>query len=163
VRRRLEPRKNSYANENIAIAQRVDGLDTYPSAGESSYAPFDIVAHALARLQDQRWQDTSIAHAQKPVAALQSHRVAAVIVGRSDTVLGAFYQRPAGRIGNPKAVTARKIAVLFYNAMRYGMDYRNPGADHYEQQYRDHIIKHLHRRPAQFGYSLQPQDSLVLR
>ena len=87
-------------------------------------------------------------------------RLAAVTVGRSNTALGAFYRRLAGRIGNAKAVTAtaRKIAVLFYNAMRYGMDYRDPGADHYEQQYRDRVIKQLHRRAAQFGYALQPQE-----
>lgn len=49
-------------------------------------------------------------------------RLAAVTVGRSNTALGAFYRRLAGRIGNAKAVTAtaRKIAVLFYNTMRYG-------------------------------------------
>lgn len=88
-------------------------------------------------------------------------RLAAVTVGRSNTALGAFYRRLAGRIGNAKAVTAtaRKIAVLFYNAMRYGMDYRDPGADHYEQQYRERVIKQLHRRAAQFGYVLQPHDS----
>jgi transposase len=87
-------------------------------------------------------------------------RLAAVTVGRSNTALGAFYRRLAGRIGNAKAVTAtaRKIAVLFYNAMRYGMDYRDPGADHYEQQYRDRVIKQLHRRAAQFGFSLQAQE-----
>ena len=88
-------------------------------------------------------------------------RLAAVTVGRSDTALGAFYRRLAGRIGTAKAVTAtaRKIAVLFYNAMRYGMDYRDPGADHYEQQYRDRVVKQLHRRAAQFGFALQPQES----
>jgi transposase len=88
-------------------------------------------------------------------------RLAAVTVGRSNTALGAFYRRLAGRIGNAKAVTAtaRKIAVLFYNAMRYGMDYRDPGADHYEQQYRNRVIKQLHRRAAQFGFALQPQDA----
>jgi transposase len=88
-------------------------------------------------------------------------RLAAVTVGKSNTALGAFYRRLAGRIGNAKAVTAtaRKIAVLFYNAMRYGMDYRDPGADHYEQQYRDRVIKQLHRRAAQFGFALQPQNS----
>lgn len=87
-------------------------------------------------------------------------RLAAVTVGRSNTALGAFYRRLAGRIGNAKAVTAtaRKIAVLFYNAMRHGMDYRDPGADHYEQQYRERVIKQLHRRAAQFGYALQPQE-----
>jgi transposase len=88
-------------------------------------------------------------------------RLAAVTVGKSNTALGAFYRRLAGRIGNAKAVTAtaRKIAVLFYNAMRYGMDYRDPGADHYEQQYRDRVIKQLHRRAAQFGFALQPQQN----
>jgi len=82
-----------------------------------------------------------------------------VTVGRSNTALGAFYRRLAARIGNAKAVTAtaRKIAVLFYNAMRYGAEYKDPGADHYEQQYRERVIKQLHRRAAQFGFALQPQ------
>jgi hypothetical protein len=41
-------------------------------------------------------------------------------------------------VGKAKAVTAtaRKIAVLFYNAMRFGMNYQDPGADHYESRYR---------------------------
>ena len=84
-------------------------------------------------------------------------RLAAVTVGRTSTALGAFYRRLAARIGKAKAVTAtaRKIAVLFYNAMRFGMDYADPGADHYEQQYRERVIKQLHRRAAEFGFSLQ--------
>src|SRR5437660_8445889 len=51
------------------------------------------------------------------VAALL--RLAAVTVGRTDSALGAFYRRLAARIGKAKAVTAtaRKIAVLFYNAI----------------------------------------------
>jgi transposase len=87
-------------------------------------------------------------------------RLAAVTVGRSNTALGAFYRRLAARIGNAKAVTAtaRKIAVLFYNAMRFGMKYNDPGADYYEQQYRERVIKQLHRRAAQFGLELKPQD-----
>lgn len=85
-------------------------------------------------------------------------RLAAVTVGRTNTALGAFYRRLAARIGNAKAVTAtaRKIAVLFYNAMRFGVDYKDPGADHYEQQYRDRVIKQPHRRATQFGFILQP-------
>jgi transposase len=90
-------------------------------------------------------------------------RLAAVTVGKSHTALGAFYRRLAARIGNAKAVTAtaRKIAVLFYNAMRFGMDYRDPGADYYEQQYRDRVIKQLHRRAAQFGFTLQHQEPIA--
>jgi hypothetical protein len=51
-------------------------------------------------------------------------RLAAVTVGRTDAALGAFYRRLFARIGKVKAITAtaRKIAVLFYNAMHHGMD-----------------------------------------
>ena len=85
-------------------------------------------------------------------------RLAAINVGRTSTALGAFYRRLAARIGKAKAVTAtaRKIAVLFYNAMRFGMHYSDPGADHYEQKYRERVVKQLHRRAAQFGFTLQP-------
>ena len=57
-------------------------------------------------------------------------RLAAVSVGRTDTALGAFYRRLAARAGKAKAITAtaRKIAVLFYNTLRHGMSYADPGA-----------------------------------
>jgi transposase len=83
-------------------------------------------------------------------------RLAAVTVGKTNTALGAFYRRLAARIGKAKAVTAtaRKIAVLFYNAMRFGMNYSDPGANQYEQKYRERVIKQLHRRAAEFGFTL---------
>ncbi len=57
-------------------------------------------------------------------------RLAAVAVGRTETALGAFYRRLSARVGKAKAVTAtaRKIAVLFYNTLRHGMEYSDPGA-----------------------------------
>ena len=57
-------------------------------------------------------------------------RLAAITLGRTETALGAFYRRLSSRIGKQKAVTAtaRKIAVLFYNTLRFGMTYRDPGA-----------------------------------
>jgi transposase len=84
-------------------------------------------------------------------------RLAAVTVGRTNTALGAFYRRLAARVGKAKAVTAtaRKIAILFYNTMRFGMAYEDPGADQYERMYRDRVVKHLHRRAAYFGFRLQ--------
>jgi len=68
-------------------------------------------------------------------------RLAATTIGRSDTVLGAFYRRLAGRIGKQKAVTAtaRKIAVLFFNALRFGMAYRDPGAEAYDERHRGRV------------------------
>ena len=81
-------------------------------------------------------------------------------VGRTRTALGAFYRRLSARIGKAKAVTAtaRKIAILFYHAMRYGLNYRDPGADYYEQRYRERVVKQLHRRAAEFGFTLQAAE-----
>jgi transposase len=85
-------------------------------------------------------------------------RLAAATVGRTDTALGAFYRRLSARIGKAKAVTAtaRKIAVLFYNAVRYGMEYVDPGASFYETRYRARVIDNLHRRAKVFGFALRP-------
>src|ERR1700748_6717 len=85
-------------------------------------------------------------------------RLAAATVGRTDTALGAFYRRLSARIGKAKAVTAtaRKIAVLFYNAVQQGMEYVHPGASSYETRYRARVIDNLHRRAKAFGFVLQP-------
>ena len=98
------------------------------------------------------------AHTRKTSNRVVAHlRLAAVTVGRTSTALGAFYRRLAARIGKAKAVTAtaRKIAILFYNAMRFGTEYQDPGATHYEQRYRERVVKQLHRRAAEFGFTLQ--------
>jgi len=87
-------------------------------------------------------------------------RLAAVTVGRTETALGAFYRRLSARVGKAKAVTAtaRKIAVLFYNALRHGMDYADPGASFYEERYRRRVLSNLRRRAKSLGYVLQQTD-----
>jgi transposase len=89
-------------------------------------------------------------------------RLAAVTVGKTDTALGAFYRRLGARIGKAKAVTAtaRKIAVLFYNTLRYGMRYADPGASYYEARYRQRAIANLRRRAKLLGFTLQ--DNLAV-
>ncbi|WP_408182715.1 IS110 family RNA-guided transposase [Paraburkholderia dipogonis] len=90
----------------------------------------------------------------KAAAAL---RLAAVAIGRTDTALGGFYRRLSARIGKAKAVTAtaRKIAVLFYNTLRYGIEYVDPGATYYEERYRQRVLNNLTRRAESLGYVLQ--------
>jgi hypothetical protein len=85
-------------------------------------------------------------------------RLAATTIGRSDTALGAFYRRLSSRIGKQKAVTAtaRKIAVLFYNALRFGMAYHDPGAAAYEERHRTRVLANLQRRARTFGFELAP-------
>lgn len=84
-------------------------------------------------------------------------RLAAVTVGRTETALGAFYRRLSARVGKAKAVTAtaRKIAALFYNTLRHGMAYADPGASYYEERYRVRVLANLRRRAASLGFSLQ--------
>jgi transposase len=95
------------------------------------------------------------------VAALL--RLAATAVGRTPTALGAFYRRLASRIGKAKAVTAtaRKIAVLFYNALRHGMDYADPGASYYEERFQQRVLSNIRRRAKSLGYVLQPAPTAV--
>jgi transposase len=84
-------------------------------------------------------------------------RLAAVNVGKTDSALGAFYRRLATRIGKAKAVTAtaRKVAILFYNTLRYGKDYSDPGASYYEERHRERVLHNLERRAKQLGYTLE--------
>jgi len=88
-------------------------------------------------------------------------RLAAVTVGRTQTALGAFYRRLSARVGKAKAVTAtaRKIAVLFYNTLRHGMAYSDPGSSYYEERYRVRVLTNLKRRAKSLGYVLQQEAS----
>ena len=83
-------------------------------------------------------------------------RIAAVNIGKTQTALGAFYRRLAARTGKAKAVTAtaRKLAILFYNALRFGMTYVDPGVSSYEERYRQRVIHNLHRRAKSLGFTL---------
>ena len=83
-------------------------------------------------------------------------RIAAVNVGKTETALGAFYRRLAGRVGKAKAVTAtaRKLAILFYSLMKHGTSYIEPGAEYYETQYRNRVVMSLKKRAKRLGYEL---------
>lgn len=120
---------------------------------------FYLLAHPVTRSPGSKVSGGKVlsSHSRKTNNRITTHlRLAATTVGRTNTALGAFYRRLSARIGKAKAVTAiaRKIAVLFYNAMRYGLDYQDPGSDHYATQYRKRVVKGLHRRAAEFGFAL---------
>jgi hypothetical protein len=79
-------------------------------------------------------------------------------VSRSETVLGAFYRRLRARLGAPKALTAtaHKIAKIVYNMLKHGKAYVDRGVQYYEDQYRHRVVKNLHRRAQQLGFTLRP-------
>jgi transposase len=88
-------------------------------------------------------------------------RLAAVAIGETDTALGGFYRRLSVRIGKVKAVTATacKLAVMLRNAPCYGMQYDDPGAQYYEERYRQRILNNLTRRAESLGYVLQAKQA----
>ena len=44
--------------------------------------------------------------------------------------------------------------MLFYNALRFGMTYVDPGVSAYEERYRQRVIHNLQRRAKSLGFTL---------
>ena len=128
---------------------------------EKALTGYYLVALSGAEQQDLGWQGLVVSNAE-----VREPRSGTFAIGRRDRRpnrdrIGRVLPAMA-RIGKAKAVTAtaRKIAVLFYNALRHGMDYFDPGASYYETRYRERVIGNLHRRAKAFGFILQ-QDTVA--
>jgi hypothetical protein len=72
--------------------------------------------------------------------------------------IGRHARRLSAHVGKAKAVTAtdRKIAGCFYNTLRHGMEYRNPGASYCQESNRQRVLTNLARRAKSLGYTRQP-------
>jgi transposase len=83
-------------------------------------------------------------------------RLAAMVVGNTDTPLGSFYRRKRAQLGAPKAITAtaRKLACLIYRLIKNGQGYEEPDLHTYELKYKDQILNSLRRRANSFGFDL---------
>jgi len=88
-------------------------------------------------------------------------RLAAVTVGRTNTAIGGFYRRMAGRLDAAKAVvaTAHKLARIIYTLLRNGGSFEDPGVEAYEQRYRSRMMHNLERRARALGLELVPATS----
>jgi len=96
-----------------------------------------------------------------PTQAGQIFRLAAQSVGKSSYLaLGGFYRRVKARTNAAVATvaTARKLAILFYRAMREGLEYVERGLQAYEQAYRERQRRYLQKCAAELGLSLVPQQ-----
>ena len=58
--------------------------------------------------------------------------------------------------------TQRKIAVLFYNAIRRGMTYQDKGAAAYDERHRRRVLTNLQRHAKSTGYALAPFQTSML-
>lgn len=70
-------------------------------------------------------------------------RVAAQTLANSKTALGGYYRRMRARKGAAfaMALTAHKLAKLFYQLLKNGEQYVERGADYFEQRYRERRIR----------------------
>ena len=85
-------------------------------------------------------------------------RVAAQGLHHSKSALGAYLRRMKASVGAPKAITAtaRKVALLVSRALKYGMQFIDPGQDWYEQDYQSRVLKSLTRRARDLGFQRVP-------
>jgi transposase len=93
-------------------------------------------------------------------AAGKIFAVIARTIGRSKYLaISGFYRRLKAKRGAQVAniACARKLAILFYNALRHGIKYVEQGLEKYEQQYKERTLKGLARAAARFGYTLTTQ------
>jgi transposase len=83
-------------------------------------------------------------------------RLAAMMLGKTDTPLGSFYRRKRAQLGAPKAITAtaRKLACLIYRLIKGGQGYKEVDVRTYELKYKDQILRALRKRAAGLGFEL---------
>jgi hypothetical protein len=89
-------------------------------------------------------------------------RLAALVVGRTETPLGSFYRRIRAKHGAPKAMTAtaRKRAELLYTLMTRGTPYLETDPQKYEERVLQQKVLRLAREAKKLGYDLvQWQES----
>jgi transposase len=92
-----------------------------------------------------------------PARVAQTFRVAAQTLANSHTALGAFYRRMRARKGSTfaNAVTANKLARLFYRMLKYGEEFVEQGADYYESKYRERVARGAIQQLRRLGYNAQ--------
>jgi len=90
--------------------------------------------------------------------AATAFRLAAHSLHASHSALGGCSRRRRAKHGAPKAIvaTAHKLARMVSHVLTYRQAYIDPGADYYEEKYRDRTIRNLKRKARQLGLDLVP-------
>jgi len=88
----------------------------------------------------------------------QAFRRAAASVMRSECMFGVSYRRMKARLGPAQAAvaTAHKIARVYYQMLKYKMEYEPLSAQEYEQKYYEQQVKYVKRKAAKLGFQLAP-------
>ncbi len=131
------------------------GMDMRPWPTEKHFASWLCLCPGSKKTGGRLISGKTRPSANRAAAIL---RLAASSLARSQTALGAFYRRIKARVGPAKAITAtaHKLAKIVYNMLKHGKAYVDVGAEYYERQYRERVLKNLAKRAAQFDFALIP-------
>jgi len=90
-------------------------------------------------------------------------RLAAMVIGRTDTCLGLFHRRIKARQGPAKAKTAtvRKLAVLLYHLITHQEPYQEPKRAQYNPQVLAAKLCRLRRQARELGYTVVPDQEAL--
>lgn len=89
----------------------------------------------------------------KPRAA-KYFRMCASTLQSNKSYLGNFYRRKKAQKspGVASTATARKLAVIYYNMLKYKTPYTELGEDYYASMYKSRSLKRLHNYANSLGY-----------
>jgi len=75
----------------------------------------------------------------------------------NQTALGLFYRRKRSQKGAPKAITAAasKLARMLYDMLKTGRQFVEFGAEHYQAQQKERVLKNMKRTLRNWGYTIQ--------
>ena len=148
---------------------RIDGVDAYTALKVISEVGTDMTrwpsaghfASWLGLSPNNRITGGKVISSRTKTSAnraAKALRLAANALHRSDSALGAFLRRKKSHLGAPKAITAtaHKLARIIYSMLRYGREYVDAGAEHYERQHHQRALRATTRRAALLGYQLLP-------
>lgn len=93
--------------------------------------------------------------------ATQALKLAAVALRSSRAALGAYYRRLRARMDKAKAVTAaaHKLIRLIYLMITKGEEYVDQARLHYEERYRERVVRSLSKRATELGMQFVPSAS----
>lgn len=90
-------------------------------------------------------------------------RMAAQVLGRTQSPLGMFYRRIKGRIGGVGAATAtaHKLARLVYRMLKHGSEYVKRSMAEYEAKLKEKLERQLKAKASKMGFELVPKTFKV--
>lgn len=172
------PGKNAPAIERFQelLARLCGGRDATQIPGMSAYLVLQLISEVgtdMTRWATEKhfvsWLGLAGGRKQsgKRKGRVKAHRnragrllcaAARALAQSVDKALGGFYRRLRGRLGGLAAnvALARKLALLFYRLLRYGVEYVEKGLKNYETKVLESETRLLRKLATKQGFALVP-------